>query len=177
MKFIDFNLYEVSPYNFKPNKKWLSNEYGDLFGNIIFSFCSDPNYDVFESNKKIIKDKYDPNHKFFFKLKKLLYLSHEWKKNGRWNYPIIVTNYNGNFLVHPGQDRFNTMKAHGVQSYNFCFIQPEEATIKNSNTIKNLYKGDGEVTFNEKHFTISNYKVDKSYLDVWLNNDIPITQI
>jgi hypothetical protein len=176
MKVVNFHLNEISPYQQLPNKPWFEKEYGDRFGSILFEFCLNPNFEIFENNKKIISENLS-NNRFYFKLRKLFYLSHEWLQHKKWNNPIIVTNRNGNFIVHPGQDRYNIMKAHNVETYDCYFIEPEEASLKNISKIKKLFNNDGEVVFNEKHFILKNYKVENIHFHKWLNNDITIEQI
>jgi len=179
MKFELFDLDLISPYPKGPSEDWIVKHYGTTFGKILYDWCCSPNFKIFEENKDLIKQEYlnNKDQPFFVRITKLCQLSHDWRINNMWKNPLIVTNINGAFIVHPGQDRYNIMKAYNVKEYNCCLFEKQEVQQSNTDAIQKLHTSDVKIEFNSKHFTIKNYKVDRSYFEKWLENNITIEQI
>src|SRR6056300_1840473 len=167
MRFEVLDLKHVSPYANGPSKEWIVKHYGDVFGNIFFNWCCQPDFKILNDAKPLLKSQPSDNP-LVAKLNKLCYLAHEWRVQRQWDNPLVVTDQKGNYIVHPGQDRYNIMRAFGVTSYNFCLIDLEESKDDIVAKLEKIFNNDGVIQFDQKHLTFRNYRVDPTHYAKWI---------
>jgi hypothetical protein len=136
MKFVVVPLEETTPYEKGIYGEDLLTTYGEILAPIIYEYCETSNPIVFDKNKTLIKKMYEGyiskndivgrRHAelFLYRIKKIIYLTDEFKKIYKWTNPMVIRDsiFPNIYAVYGGIDRWHVMKNMGVKEYEFLYL-------------------------------------------------------
>jgi hypothetical protein len=191
MKFIELPLKSTKLYEKGIPGNDLIRIYGDEFAPIIYEYMKTSDPIVFDKNKEKIKEYYKKfisqgKHKqethvdlFFYRLKKIISLTDEFKKSGSWKNPIVIRDsYNGkDKVVSVGLDRWHIMNNFGIKKYEFLYLSNIEFSSDFKPKLETLFTSGTTFDFNyDDHtsrykFTIKNNLTESPNFNLkqWLN--------
>jgi len=158
MKFITLSLEDTMAYERGIDGATLITTYGKDLAPLMYDYMRTSDPVIFDKNKDLIADAYKkvtstvkPKTQidlFFYRLKKIIYLTDEFKKHGKWNNPIVVrTGASRHKVVSVGLDRWHVMRNFRIKEYDFLYLSNIEFSIDFQPKLAELYTPDTEFDF------------------------------
>lgn len=158
MKYITIPLDQTIAYEKGIDGMQLVTIYGEKLAPMIYEYCETSNPIVFDRNKDLIreiykdyikkKDKISRKHAelFFYRLKKIIYLTDEFKKADKWKNPVVCRDsiLKGFYAVSVGVDRWHVLRSFGIKQYEFLLLSNIEFSADFKPKLQTLFTPDTE---------------------------------
>ena len=162
MRFIELPLDSTILYERGIPGDELLKIYGVELAPMVYDYIETSNPIVFDKNKELIQKRYKDwlgqgkqNQKthldlFFYRLKKIIFLTDQFKKaGGTWNNPIVIrdSKHGTRKVVSVGLDRWHIMKNLHVKKYEFLYLSNIEFSEDFKPKLEQLFTPDTNFEF------------------------------
>jgi len=157
MKKLTLPLDITTPYDRGVRGEELLKIYGEDLAPLMYEYCETSNPVVFDKNKDFIKELSRKHSKqkskekthldlFFYRLKKIIFLTDQFKRYAEWKNPIVIRDSIriGTYAVSVGVDRWHVMRNFGVKEHEFLWLSNIEFSSDFKPKLKTLFTEDTE---------------------------------